>query len=262
MNGPMQKGFWTAKLKIERYGVLIPGERYNVVRRFTDYDGFAHEIGEGWTFLGSNYLPYDDGPSLFVSLNGKQEWHIRMQNRQEEQASIIAHLDQYITILPREIPEEKLIFKLAPWRRTAIALVFSGLGLIPLLSSFLEVGQWNLPSTTSCLIITGLFTIAFASARWGGTIVNFKSEELLIADARAMGHTASALSRLSVTQTQSLPYKGILGVEKTKSFWPGECLLLHLRTGEDVSFGQQLSQSDRALVLSQIEERIGAHNRS
>jgi hypothetical protein len=72
------------------------GARYRVVEAFTDFDGVTHAVGEAWTFLGHNYLPYDAGHSLFVSLDGVHEWHIRLQDRPEEQATILADLARHL----------------------------------------------------------------------------------------------------------------------------------------------------------------------
>ncbi len=35
-------------------------------------------------FVGTAFLPYDDGRSLFVSADGEREWHVRMRDREEE----------------------------------------------------------------------------------------------------------------------------------------------------------------------------------
>jgi hypothetical protein len=72
------------------------GARYRVVKAFVDFDGVTHPVGEAWTFLGHAYLPYDAGLSLFISLDGEHEWHVRLQNRPEEQAGIIAALADHL----------------------------------------------------------------------------------------------------------------------------------------------------------------------
>lgn len=100
MYGPCPPGHWMSRLAPSRFGPLKPGRRYQVVRAFDDYDRVRHEPGETWTFLGHNFLPYDDGLSLFVSLDGKQEWHIRMQWRDEEQGEVIGNLGDYVQPLP------------------------------------------------------------------------------------------------------------------------------------------------------------------
>lgn len=72
----------------------MPGEQYEVIAEFEDFDGGIHRVGDRWTFLGCSFLPYDGGLSLFVSYDGEQEWHIRMQEvRQHE---ILADLGAYI----------------------------------------------------------------------------------------------------------------------------------------------------------------------
>jgi hypothetical protein len=75
---------------------LVPGGLYEVISEFVDFDRVAHPSGERWTFLGSAFLPHDDGLSLFVSLDGQAEWHIRLQWRLEDQGPIIEHLKDYI----------------------------------------------------------------------------------------------------------------------------------------------------------------------
>jgi hypothetical protein len=75
---------------------LVPGARYEVIADFEDFDRVAHPSGERWTYLGSSYLPYDDGLSLFVSLDDRAEWHMRLQWRPEEQGAIIDRLEDYM----------------------------------------------------------------------------------------------------------------------------------------------------------------------
>jgi len=77
MYGPSPQGHWS-KGAHRAWGILRPGRRYRVIRRFVDHDGDAHEVGEEWTFAGHNFSPHDDGLSLFVSIDG-DEWHIRLQ---------------------------------------------------------------------------------------------------------------------------------------------------------------------------------------
>ncbi len=83
------------------HGLLIPGRRYRVRKSFTDYDQDEHPSGESWVYLGFNFLPYDDGLSLFVSLDGEQEWHIRLQWRPEQQGLIIDNLVDYVVAVSR-----------------------------------------------------------------------------------------------------------------------------------------------------------------
>lgn len=72
------------------------GKRYRVVKAFKDFDGAEHPVGEEWTYIGTAFLPYDDGRSIFVSLDGDREWHIRMQDRAEEQGPILDKLYEYV----------------------------------------------------------------------------------------------------------------------------------------------------------------------
>lgn len=75
---------------------LVPGKRYRVINPFKDFDREDHPVKEEWTYIGTAFLPYDDGPSLFVSADGTREWHIRMQDREEEQRDILDALHEYV----------------------------------------------------------------------------------------------------------------------------------------------------------------------
>lgn len=98
MYGPMPRGTWM-RGPGEGFGGLRPGARYRVVQAFVDFDRVTHPVGETWTFLGHNFLPYDAGLSLFVSLDGEHEWHIRMQDDPEQQSAIIADLARHVAEL-------------------------------------------------------------------------------------------------------------------------------------------------------------------
>lgn len=74
---------------------LLPGQEYLVVKSFIDYDGITHGVGEIWTYQGTNFLPYDDGLTLHVLLNGKAVVY-RLQWRKEAQAEIIENFNGYI----------------------------------------------------------------------------------------------------------------------------------------------------------------------
>jgi hypothetical protein len=97
MYGPFERGRLTgaASASVLR-GVLEPGRRYRVSRDFVDFDGVRHPAGEEWTFLGAAFLPYEDGVSLFVSLDGEREWQIRMQWRPEAQGAVLDALSSYV----------------------------------------------------------------------------------------------------------------------------------------------------------------------
>ena len=90
------QGTYTSHGVGHAFAHLEPGKRYRVVKAFTDFDKDEHPISETWTFLGTAFLPYDDGRSLFVSIDGTREWHIRMQDREEEQRGILDDLKSYV----------------------------------------------------------------------------------------------------------------------------------------------------------------------
>ncbi len=74
---------------------LVTERDYVVVRSFVDFDSGQHLEGERWTFIGSSFLPYDDGLSLFVVIGGARR-HIRMQWREEEQGPVIDRLEEFL----------------------------------------------------------------------------------------------------------------------------------------------------------------------
>ena len=74
---------------------LTPNQLYRVITPFTDYDGKVHPIGEQWLFIEKNFVPYDDGLSLFVEQNG-QRVQIRMQWVDEAQGLIIDNFSDYV----------------------------------------------------------------------------------------------------------------------------------------------------------------------
>ena len=74
-----------------QYGPLVAGKRYRVAQTFTDYDGIERREGEVWTFLGSSFLPYESGLSLFFTIGGKTE-QVRLQAIEEEQLYITNNL--------------------------------------------------------------------------------------------------------------------------------------------------------------------------
>lgn len=76
---------------------LKPGHSYTVVKSFTDYDRLIHQPGETWIYQGTNFLPYEDGLTLHVSLEGRPIVY-RLQWREEEQAAIIEHFSDYVKL--------------------------------------------------------------------------------------------------------------------------------------------------------------------
>lgn len=80
----------------KEYNHLKSGMKYRILKSFTDYDGIVYESGEVVEFIGSNFVPYEDGLSLFFVCKGKEK-QIRLQIRPEEQQEIVQNLLQYIS---------------------------------------------------------------------------------------------------------------------------------------------------------------------
>jgi hypothetical protein len=96
MYGPEPPGRLTKSAHATAFQHLTPGALYVVAVAFTDHDGDVHPVGESWTFLAHQFVPYDDGLSLVVSLDGHREWQIRLQWRPEAQGAIIDDLARLI----------------------------------------------------------------------------------------------------------------------------------------------------------------------
>ncbi len=79
------------------YRHLKSGKSYKVVASFEDYDGCLHDVGEHWIFIGSNFVPYEDGLSLFAVINGVDS-QVRLQHRLEEQSKTIENIEQYLLL--------------------------------------------------------------------------------------------------------------------------------------------------------------------
>ena len=76
---------------------LLAGKKYKVIQEFLDYDQAVHKIGESWTFLRTNFVPYNDGLTLHVSPGDLLPEKIyRLQWRAEGQAEIIANFGSYV----------------------------------------------------------------------------------------------------------------------------------------------------------------------
>jgi len=74
---------------------MIVGKQYRVVKPFTDFDGRVHDSGESWIFTGKNFLPYDDGLTVYVKRDDRDHT-FRMQWRDEAQGNIISHFSDYV----------------------------------------------------------------------------------------------------------------------------------------------------------------------
>ena len=99
MHGPFPKGHFSSATRGAPHTRLKRGAQYRVAKAFTDYDGSLHEAGETWTFLGDNFVPYHDGMSLFVSIDGEQEWQIRLEWTDQGQGEILNSVDSYFVPL-------------------------------------------------------------------------------------------------------------------------------------------------------------------
>jgi len=76
---------------------LITGQKYKLVKTFKDYDKHIHPVGETWTFVTTNFLPYEDGLTVHISLGDDPKvWLFRLQWRAEEQADIIDNFSDYV----------------------------------------------------------------------------------------------------------------------------------------------------------------------
>jgi hypothetical protein len=76
---------------------LIPGRKYSVIKPFKDYDGHVHQPGQTWTFVETNFLPYEDGLTVHLTLDGNPKLLLfRLQWRPEQQADIIENFLQYV----------------------------------------------------------------------------------------------------------------------------------------------------------------------
>jgi uncharacterized protein DUF3601 len=77
---------------------LTPGQRYVVVKPFTDYDHHVHPVGETFTFSRTNFLPYEDGLTLHVFLDDpEKELICRFQWRPEQQADLIENFTDHVS---------------------------------------------------------------------------------------------------------------------------------------------------------------------
>lgn len=75
---------------------LVPGQTYQVIKTFADYDGTVHSVDESWRFVKKSFLPYEDGLSLFVERN-EQKMSFRLQWRTESQGEIIDNFSDFVT---------------------------------------------------------------------------------------------------------------------------------------------------------------------
>lgn len=67
---------------------------YKVIKEFQDYDGILHPVGEHWRFVQKDFLPYEDGLTVFVERDGQNK-SIRLQWRDETRGRIIDDFSGY-----------------------------------------------------------------------------------------------------------------------------------------------------------------------
>ena len=126
---------------------LIRGRTYRVKTAFQDFDGVLHPVGEIWTFDAKNFVPHDDGLSLFVDQAG-QKRIIRLQWQAAAQAQIIEHFADYVDVLSgKATPVPQSGKPRAPKDRIWVGLAIGGAIVLAVL----------------CLAIAG-FALWFANA--------------------------------------------------------------------------------------------------
>jgi hypothetical protein len=81
-------------MRKEPFKHLIPGRQYTIAQAFVDYYGTTYSVGETYTFLGNNFLPYEDGLTLHFA-HAFEQVSIYLQWRGETQAAIIDNLEIY-----------------------------------------------------------------------------------------------------------------------------------------------------------------------
>lgn len=101
MTGPKDIGFWS-NLKAANIGkqrrYLKEGNKYRVIKTFTDYDGTTHNIGEIWTFLAYSFNYYDNGVQWFITFNDIQEWSIPLWLDDKQQKEVDCCPEIYIEV--------------------------------------------------------------------------------------------------------------------------------------------------------------------
>ncbi len=79
----------------KEYGHLISGKKYAIAKSFRDYDNYPYEEGNVIEFIGSNFVPYEDGLSLFCIYKDREK-QIRLQVRPGAQEEIAHNLKEYL----------------------------------------------------------------------------------------------------------------------------------------------------------------------
>jgi hypothetical protein len=129
---------------------LVPGQVYQVVVEFQDYTGQTHPAGETWRYVGKNFLPYEDGLTLWVEELGGPRRALQLQWRAETQAQIIDRFSEYVQALPggpayaappARPPHRRN--RLLGWLATLLGIVV----LIPAVVFLYILSQYRTPNT-------------------------------------------------------------------------------------------------------------------
>ncbi|MEZ9525689.1 DUF3601 domain-containing protein, partial [Enterovibrio norvegicus] len=78
----------------ENYQIFEAGCSYRVLNGFSDYRRMRYKKGDELTFIGSNFVPYEDGLSLFFSFKGNER-QIMLCVREGFQINIAHNLSSY-----------------------------------------------------------------------------------------------------------------------------------------------------------------------
>ena len=74
---------------------LTAGQKYTVIKTFTDFDQIVHPIDDTWTFIETNFLPYEDGLTLHVAKDGQNVVY-RLRWTDEGQGHIIDNFQDFV----------------------------------------------------------------------------------------------------------------------------------------------------------------------
>ena len=85
----------TKPLELETI-TLVPGVRDRIANYFRDADCKLHSAGEEWTFVGYDFFPYDAGYTIFAESKDGTYVVMRLQDHEQEQASILRVFDQFV----------------------------------------------------------------------------------------------------------------------------------------------------------------------
>jgi len=76
---------------------LIRGQRYRVIKRFSDADADEHDIGEEWAFISTLFSKFDDELTICVRDVTGEEWTIPLIWTPDKQQDIIERWQDYFS---------------------------------------------------------------------------------------------------------------------------------------------------------------------